>query len=188
MGLLITGVLIWSGVHLFPAVAGRLKSKLIEKLGAGAYRGGFSVLIVISLVCMVFGWRNATPTILYSPAPEFRIVTAALMVIALILFFSSRIPTDIKRAIRHPQLTGVLIWAIAHLLANGASRSLALFGGLGIWAIVEILVLSRGTVWVKPEAVGAQRSFLPVLVGVVAWIVLVFVHPWIAGVPVIIEF
>lgn len=188
MELLIIGVLLWSGVHLVPRIAEQLKSKLIEKLGAGAYRGGFAALIVISLVCMVFGWRSTTPAIVYTPAPELRILTAVLMVIALILFFSSRIPTDIKRVIRHPQLTGVLIWAIAHLLANGDSRSLVLFGGLGVWTIVEIHLLSRGKVWVKPEAVGAKRSSLPVLVGMAAWIVLVFVHPWIAGAPVAINF
>ncbi|MGH8769757.1 MAG: NnrU family protein, partial [Burkholderiales bacterium] len=55
--------------------------------------------------------------------------------------------------------------------------------GLGVWAIVEILVISRREVWIKPEAVGAKRSLVPVLVGVIAWIVLVFAHPWIAGAP-----
>ncbi|MGH8719687.1 MAG: NnrU family protein [Burkholderiales bacterium] len=183
MGLLITGILLWSVVHLLPGVAGKLKLNLIEKLGSGGYRGGFSALIVISIVCMVFGWRNTTPTILYSAAPELQTLTAVLVVIALVLFFSSRIPTDVKRVIRHPQLTGVFIWAIAHLLVNGDSRSLVLFGGLGVWAIVEILVISRREVWIKPEAVGAKRSLVPVLVGVIAWIVLVFAHPWIAGAP-----
>ncbi|HET6756913.1 MAG TPA: NnrU family protein, partial [Burkholderiales bacterium] len=122
-------------------------------------------------------------TSLYSAAPELQTLTAVLMVIALILFFSSRIPTDVKRIVRHPQLTGVFIWAIAHLLVNGDSRSLVLFGGLAIWAIVEILIINRREVWVKAEAVGAKRSLVPVLVGVVAWIALVLAHPWIAGVP-----
>lgn len=185
MELLIAGVLLWSAVHLFPGIAGRHKSNVIQKFGAGAYRGGFSILIVISLVCIVFGWRNTTPAIVYSPAPELRILTALLMFIALILFASSRIPTDIKRVIRHPQLTGVLIWAIAHLIVNGDSRSWVLFGGIGVWAIVEILVINRNKGWVKPEPAGAIRSGMPVLAGAGAWIVLVLVHPWIAGVPAI---
>jgi uncharacterized membrane protein len=105
------------------------------------------------------------------------------MVISLILFASSRLPTDIKLVLRHPQLTGVLIWGIAHLLSNGDSRSLVLFGGLGLWAIVEMIVINRREgAWVRPQPVGAKRSTVPVMIGVIAWFVLFFVHPWIAGV------
>jgi uncharacterized membrane protein len=183
MGLLITGILLWSIVHLIPGAAPQLKLKLTEKLGAGAYRAAFSALIVVSLVCIVFGWRSTTPTVLYSPAGGTRVLTGALMLFALVLFFSSRLPTDIKRVLRHPQLTGVLVWAIAHLLSNGDSRSLVLFGGLGVWAIVEMFVINRrDAAWVKPKVVGAKRSSVPVLIGLVAWIALVFAHPWIAGV------
>ena len=45
------------------------------------------------------------------------------------------IPNNVKRLLRHPQLTGVALWGIGHLLANGESRSIILFGGLGAWAI-----------------------------------------------------
>ncbi|MBC7944885.1 MAG: NnrU family protein [Burkholderiales bacterium] len=184
MGLLITGILLWSIVHLVPGAAPQLKLKVTETLGGGAYRAVFSALIVISLVCMVFGWRNTAPTALYGPADGMRVVTGALMLVALVLFFSSRVPTDIKRGIRHPQLTGVFLWAVAHLIANGDSRSLVLFGGLGVWAIIEMLVINRrDAAWVKPETVGAKRSFVPVFIGTVAWIALVLAHPWIAGVP-----
>ena len=34
-------------------------------------------------------------------------------------------------------LTGVVIWAIAHLLVNGDPASLVLFGWLGAWAVVD---------------------------------------------------
>lgn len=186
MGWLMAGVVLWSAAHLFPGIAGAIRSKLIERLGRGGYRGIFALLIVTSIVCMVFGWRAATATVLYTPAAEFRLLTAALMVLALILFFSARLPTDIKRVLRHPQLTGVLTWALAHLLSNGDSRSLLLFGGLGAWAIAEMVAINRRDgAWVPPAAVGARRSAIPVVVGVAAWFLFAFLHPWIAGVSVI---
>jgi uncharacterized membrane protein len=183
MELLVAGVLLWSIVHLFPGLATGARLRLIDGLGQGAYRGIYSLLIVIAIACMVFGWRAATPTVFYTPPAELRIVTAVLMLIALVLFVSSRPPTDIKRVLRHPQLTGVLMWGIAHLLSNGDSRSLLLFGGLGLWAIVEMIVIDRreGT-WVRPQPVGVKRSAVPFVIGAIAWFVLFFVHPWIAGV------
>ena len=182
MELLITGVLLWSFVHLIPGAAPALKSKLVEKLGKG-YRALFALLIAASLLCIVFGWRSTVPTSLYSPPEGVRVLTAVLMVIALVLFFSSRVPTDIKRVLRHPQLTGVFLWAVAHLLCNGDSRSLVLFGGIGAWAMIEIVTINRRDgVWLKPESVGFKRSLMPVVIGIAAWIVLILVHPWIAGV------
>jgi hypothetical protein len=115
-----------------------------------------------------------------------RPVTLALMYVALTLFFSSRVPTDIKRVLRHPQLTGVVVWAVAHLLGNGDSRSLALFGGLGLWALLEMAAINRRDgPWQKPEPVGLPRSLVPLGIGAVAWALLFFAHPWIAGVPLV---
>ena len=37
---------------------------------------------------------------------------------------------NFKRLLRHPQLTGVLLWGVGHLFANGENRSLLLFGGM----------------------------------------------------------
>jgi len=151
VNLLVAGVLLWSVVHLFPAIATGGRRALVARLGDGPYRGLFALLIVCSLVCIVLGWRSTTPVAVYTPAPAMRSVTLGLMVVALILFVSARAPTDIKRLIRHPQLTGVLTWAVAHLLSNGDSRSLVLFGGIGVWTIVEMFVINaRDGRWRKP--------------------------------------
>ena len=45
--------------------------------------------------------------------------------------------------IRHPQLTAVKLWALAHLLVNGDSASLLLFGGLLVWAAVEVVIINK---------------------------------------------
>ena len=49
MSLLIAGLLIFTGVHLLPAVAPGVRGQLIGKLGENAYRGVFSIVIVASI-------------------------------------------------------------------------------------------------------------------------------------------
>ena len=84
-------------------------------------------------------------------------------------------------------LTGVLIWALGHLLANGDNKSLVLFGGLGLWALISIITISRNEgVWVKPAKIASVgREVLSVVIVATLYAILVFVHPWIAGVPVV---
>ena len=84
-------------------------------------------------------------------------------------------------------LTGVLLWAVGHLLANGDDKSLVLFGGLGLWALVSIITVSRneGT-WTKPARVASiGRELLSLGIVAILYVVLIFFHPWIAGVPVV---
>ena len=40
------------------------------------------------------------------------------------------------------QLLGTLLWACAHLAVNSEARSLVLFGGIGLWALVSIIWIS----------------------------------------------
>ncbi|MFT7461024.1 MAG: putative membrane protein, partial [Planctomycetota bacterium] len=66
--------------------------------------------------------------------------TLILVFIAFVLFVAAQVKTNIKRVLRHPQLTGLVFWCIGHLLANGDSRSLVLFLGLLIWAKLQIIL------------------------------------------------
>ncbi len=52
-----------------------------------------------------------------------------------------------------------MVWATAHLLLNGDSRSVLLFGWLGIWALLEIVFISRREgEWVKKPVPGWSRE------------------------------
>ena len=188
MTILIAGILLWSVVHLFTALGVQQRGRLLDRMGSGPYRGTYSLLLILSIVLMVLGWRSTTPSVVYTPDPALRPVTLALMYVALTLFFSHRAPTDIRRVLRHPQLTGLLTWAVAHLISNGDSRSVVLFGGLGLWAIVEMIVINRRDgAWIRPEPAGMPKSLIPLAIGAVAWVLIGFLHPWIAGVPVFVR-
>jgi uncharacterized membrane protein len=105
------------------------------------------------------------------------------MFVALVLFAASGVPTNLKRVLRHPQLTGFGIWAASHLLSNGDSRSVVLFGGLGLWAVVAIVAINqRDGAWEKPAPQPMSAELKPVIAAVVAFALVFLAHPWISGV------
>lgn len=183
MTLLIAGLLVWSLVHLIPTLTPPLKQNLTDRFGEKGYKLIFAALILLSIALMVFGWRSIEPTFLYMLPYGLRHPLMLLILIAFILMGASNYPTRIKSVIRHPQLTGVAIWALAHLLLNGDSRSVVLFGGLGVWAVLEIILINRRDGdWVKQEPPGWAREFRGLAISVVVFVVFAVAHPYFTGV------
>jgi uncharacterized membrane protein len=179
---LILGLLLFAGIHMLPT-APTTRGRVVERLGGQPYKGLFSLLALGGIVLMVIGWRSSVPDTLYAPPGWGAAVANLLIFAALVLFVASGLPTNLKRLIRHPQLTGVVIWAGAHLLANGDSRSLVLFGGMGLWAVVEMGLLNRRDgAWQRPEPLPLVAEFKPLIGAAVVFAILLLVHPYIAGV------
>lgn len=183
MTLLILGVVLWAVVHLMSSTVPAFRAQMIEKMGEMPYKGVFALMIILSLVLIVFGWRSTDPHALYSPPAWAGGVTMLLMINALVLLVVAQHPSRIKRLIRHPQLTGVAVWSIAHLISNGETRSLILFGGLGLWALWEMRIISmREGAWVKSEAPSLAIECRGLAIGVVLFVIVVILHPYFAGV------
>jgi uncharacterized membrane protein len=72
---------------------------------------------------------------------------------------------------------------MAHLLSNGDTRSLVLFGVLGSWALVEIRLISRREgPWRRPDAQPLQAELKPIFAGVIGYLVFFVAHPYLFGV------
>jgi uncharacterized membrane protein len=85
--------------------------------------------------------------------------------------------------VRHPQLTGFSIWAAAHLLVNGDTESFVLFGGLLIWAIVEILIINaQEGPWERPDRAPFKKEIVAIVVTIVVVVVVMGIH-YALGVP-----
>lgn len=180
---LLIGVALWSAVHFVPSLGVAARTGLIARVGEQPYKGIFALSLVGAIVLMVVGWRSSVSTVVYVGPAWGALATNVLVFVGLVLFVASGVATNIKRVLRHPQLTGVAVWAAAHLLSNGDLRSLVLFGGLGLWALVEMLAINRRDgAWVKPDAVPMTAELRPLVGAVVVYVVLFFAHPWIAGV------
>tara|TARA_R110000824_G_scaffold2958_3_gene13517 strand:- start:11564 stop:12133 length:570 start_codon:yes stop_codon:yes gene_type:complete len=187
MGMLITGVLLWSLVHLMKSVTPGLRASIQGAIGEGPHKGLVALLLLASLALMIFGWRSVPAEFVYDPPAWGRHANMALMFVAILLIGAAQGASRIRQWIRHPMLTGVLVWAVGHLLANGDNKSLLLFGGLGLWALISIITISRNEgAWVKPVKIAtAGRELLSLLITAILYAILMFLHPWFAGVSVV---
>ncbi len=182
--LLILGLLLWSALHLSVAATPQLRAGLIGRLGEGPYKGLISLLLVAALVLIVAGWKAFPVAYAYLPPSGLRHPAMLLAALSLVLFVASVVPGDIRRLVRHPQMIAVKLWAVAHLLANGETRSLVLFAGLLAWAVLEVIFINRRDgAWEKPAPAGIGKTLLQIVAGlVVAALVVRFAHPWLSGI------
>jgi uncharacterized membrane protein len=182
MALLIAGVLLWSGAHLFKRLAPETRARLGDP-----GKGLVALLLLLSVVMMVFGWRWAD-TVFYWFPPVWTVhVNNLLMVLAFYLFAVSG-PKGAKvwvgTKLRHPQLTAVILWAIAHLLANGETKALVLFGGLLVWAVAEIVIINRQEgPWTPPPRAPAKKEVTTVIITLVLLVVVMLIHNWLGVQP-----
>lgn len=179
---LLAGLFLWAAVHFVPTLAPTLKISLLQSLGEMAYKGIFSLALFASLGLIVMGWRSSVPTQLYDLS-ALRSLALAINLLAFILMAAAYIPSRIARAIRHPQLTAVLLWASAHLLLNGDTRAALLFCGLAVWAFLEIILINRRDgEWQKKPAPPWMMEIAVVTVGVAVYLLLAKSHVWLSGV------
>jgi uncharacterized membrane protein len=181
--LIALGVVLFAFIHFLPVMAAGLRRGIIDKVGAGPYKGVFALAVAGSVALMVFGWRSTEPVDIYLPPDWGRGAAWVLMLIAFILFAAAQRPSIIKRFLRHPQLTGLIAWSVGHLLANGDSRSVVLFGGLGIWAVITIIALNiRDGAYEPPVPQSLGREAIGLVISVAVFAVVVFLHPYFTGV------
>ena len=185
MFLLLLGLLLFAGVHFVPSLAPGVKRQAVASMGENGYKGIFSLSLLAALALIIFGWRSTQPDFLYMPPQALHQPALAILVLAFLLFVVSNRKSRLRQVIRHPQLTGVALWGIAHLLLNGEDRSVLLFGGLSLWAIGEIIAINRRDgEWVKGEIPGWGSEVVTVVITLVVVGVLVAIHPWLSGMPV----
>lgn len=183
MTLLYAGLALWIVVHLVPGTVPALRSRLQGALGPRRYKAIFAVLVLTGLAMIVAGWRSAAPDVVYVPPAWGRNVTFILMFVSVLLFGAANAPSNVKQVLRHPMLIGLIVWSLGHLLSNGDSRSVALFGALGLWATVEIpLINRREGLWLKPARVPLRSDLITIAISAVVFFVLILLHPYFAGV------
>lgn len=175
MALLILGVLMWSLAHLakrlFPGFRRAMK---------GAERPMVTALVLLSLVLMFLGWRMSDPVFyLWTPNAALKGINNLLMLFAVYLFAVSGMKLWLSGKIRHPQLTGVKTWALAHLLVNPTLPGIFLFGGLLAWAVIEVILINKQS---KPAIPHPQVNIGKEIGGIVGTLVLygliAAIHIW----------
>ena len=188
MAALVLGIVIFLGLHSTRIFAEGARGKLIARVGEGPWKGVYSLLSLIGLALIIWGFgqarRNAAE--LWSP-PIWTGHTAILLMLFSLILIGAYIfkKSHIAVAVHHPMVWGVAVWAVAHLIANGSAADLLLFGAFLVWGVADLSSsYSRdrlnAVVYPAPEwgaTIGA------IVLGVVLWIALLAgVHLWLFGV------
>lgn len=179
--LLIAGVLLWTGAHLFRAVKPDARSALQERFGQGA-KGIMALLILASLVMMIFGYRWVPFIEVWSPPGFLTHVNNLLMILAFYMYLTTATTPGtafVFGSLKNPQLTGFKVWAFAHLLVNGDLASLILFGGLLAWAVLEVIFSKRVPGLVNRDTAKITSPWVHLGLVVVVFLAVLGIHVWL---------
>jgi len=179
MILLVLGVLLWAGAHFFK----RLMPDARAKMG-DAGKGAVTVALVISIVLMVIGYRSAEVIDLWI-APGWMVhVNNFLVLVAIFMMSPAPKKGKILNGMRHPMLAGFRAWAFAHILVNGDVASLILFGGLFVWALLEVVIINKSEPEWTPGPVGSYaKDGMFLVASLVLMAVIGYIHYWVGPWP-----
>jgi uncharacterized membrane protein len=199
-----------------------LRDPLVARLGENTFRGLYSGIALALLVWVAFAYRDAPIIDLWYPPIGLMHLSLLIMPLASILLVAGLTtpnpsaiggghsdinggPVGILKITRHPVMWAVVLWGLAHLLANGDAASLILFGGITFLALVGAAAQESkkrrqfGRAWQK---FAHQTSFLPlaallskrtrlsfgeigwwrIALGFALFALLLWLHPWLFGV------
>jgi uncharacterized membrane protein len=182
MEILVVGLLIFMGIHLLPSIPQK-RQQLVDRFGEKGYRVFFSLVSAAGLGLIIYGKANAGFVYLWDPPSWGHRMPFYLMLPALVLMPAANMPGHIKQFVRHPMLTGVLLWSIAHLFANGDLASLLLFGSFGLFALYDLVsVTLRAKVNSNYEA-QLKFDIIACVAGIVAYALLMHFHVYLFRTP-----
>ena len=184
MTLLLLGIAIWTLVHFLKRIAPGVRAGMDSAMGQGPAKGVIALLLVGSIVLMVIGYKSYDAPQLYSPMAGMGHLDNLLMLIAVMLLGAGSSKGRIRSWLRHPMLTGVIVWAIAHLLVNGDGAAVLLFGGMAAWALIQMMLINMAEPnWTRPEPGPAKGDIRLFVIALVLFAIIAGIHTWLGYSP-----
>lgn len=149
----------WLLLHLL--VAGWWRPALVARLGENGFRVVFSLLSALSLGLMIWTYTLAPKLWLWLPSAQLNAIAVLIMPLAFLLLAAGLRPgnptmagadlllrdqlpvTGITRVTRHPGLWAFVLWAVAHMIANGDLATLLLCTAIGLTALNGMWSIDR---------------------------------------------
>ncbi len=186
MIILLAGLLIFCGVHAIPVWMPKFRAAMSLRFGVWPWKGVFALASFAGILVIIQGWQASEPVYLYDLGIWTRHLLFLIMPLSFLLFVTPNLGSNIRRLVRNQQYTAVKLWAFGHILANGDSRSLLLFGGLLVWAVLMVIgVKKRDGAYVKPEKLPLWRDGLAVVAALILTAAMAHFHTALIGVQVI---
>ena len=175
---LICGLVLFLGCHSLRIGPASLRYGLVQRLGAGGFKGLYSIFSLVGFALIIWGYGQArlSPSLVWLPPVATRHIAVLLMLPALILMVGAYIPANVLKAkLHHPMVLSVKVWALAHLLSNGNLADILLFGSFLIWAVLSFRAARQRDRANPTEAVPSKPLglILTLALGTGAWAALI---------------
>ena len=181
MTMLVTATVAFLATHFVASTP--LRPRLVAAVGQWPYVAVYSAIAFLTIGWMIWAYADAPSTFLWV---WWRDAPYLLMPIAFILIACGywRNPTmvgaekllrsedparGVIRITRHPIMWGIMLWAIAHILARGDVKSLVFFGAFLVMAAVGTLAMDSrkksNPDWPRFAAVTSHIPFVAIAQG-----------------------
>lgn len=186
--IMIAGLVLFLGMHATRVPNDQRRSGMIARLGKNKYRSIYTVVSIIGLVLIVYGYGQARldPVFVWSPPAATRHIAALLMLFSMIFLAASFVPMNhIKAKLQHPMTLSVKVWALAHLIANGTLADIVLFGSFLVWAVLVFKSARKRAIPMTFSGEGPSKvgTMMTVIVGVLGWLIFAaWLHVHLIGV------
>lgn len=180
MSFLILGIVLFFSIHIVPATP--LKASITAGVGAGPFKGIFSLISIIGLALIVYGLTQATFHSLWMPPIWSRQLLIAIMPVSMILLVAAEAPNNIKRIVRHPMLLGVILWGFGHLLANGDLATTLLFASFALFSLINIFIVNSRGNRTEQSPVSKLWDLAVVVLGLGVYLLLFHFHGSFTGI------
>jgi uncharacterized membrane protein len=182
MIMLLAGLVLLLAPHSVSIFSPGWRDRAMARVGRAPWMGFYSLASLVGLALIVegFGAARQSGGLVYSPpSPHLALV---VMVPVFPLAFAAVLPGRIRTAARHPLTLAILLWSAAHLLANGRTADVVLFGAFFVWAAAEWM--SQGHRPPRPPAAARRwNDVIAVAAGLALYGAFILgVHRWLFGV------
>lgn len=203
--------------HFVPSTP--LRPKLVAAIGENRYRGLYVLVAFATLGWMIWAFARApAQALLWTPLRHLPLLVMPFSLLFVVGGLVRMNPTAVGaerllkedepargmiRITRHPFMWGVILWAAAHILANGDAKATVFFGGFLVLAGLGTVLIDRRKSalpdWPKFAALTSNLPFLAIVQGrnriawgEIGWLrlaialalyaALLVLHPWLFGV------
>ena len=188
MTILLLGLVLFLGAHSVRIFADGWRTNMISRLGAQRWKAAYSLVALVGLVLIVWGFaqaRHAAPQV-WTPPVWSKHLNLLVMLASMIMLGAAHSPkSHVKTVLHHPMTWSVSLFSAGHLLANGTQADIVLFGAFFVWSVAALFsAYGRDRRDRIRYAEPAWRSTLiNIAIGLVVWAVIVFwLHLWLFGV------
>ncbi len=184
MTIFVIGLIIFFGVHILPLTP--LRDRLHASLGENPYKGLFSLVSLIGLGLILWGFsmlRSGPAAFpIYWPPEWTKSVTGIMVLVAFICLVAAYTKGRLKTWLKHPMSIGIALWSVGHLMSNGRQAAVILFACFLAYAVIDIVVnLARGKGPThEPRLSG---DIIAVIGGIVAYGLFAWLHQYMVGIP-----